>query len=83
MFPSRVKYTESECDIQNNNLLYKIDQKPKVHLKNTKFSRKSKMLVFCSKFSISTWSAFYGDFYGYFVYLIYLYILYIYVWIFD
>ena len=26
MFPYRVKYTESEYDIQNNNLLYKIDQ---------------------------------------------------------
>ena len=27
MFPYRVKYTESEYDIQNNNLLYKINQK--------------------------------------------------------
>ena len=27
MFPYTVKYTESEYDIQNNNLLYKIDQK--------------------------------------------------------
>ena len=27
MFPYRVKYTESESDIQNNDLLYKIDQK--------------------------------------------------------
>ena len=26
MFPYRVKYTESEYDIQNNGLLYKIDQ---------------------------------------------------------
>ena len=26
MFPYRVRYTESEDDIQNNNLLYKIDQ---------------------------------------------------------
>ena len=26
MFPYRVKYTESEYDIQNNDLLYKIDQ---------------------------------------------------------
>ena len=26
MFPYRVKYTESESDIQNNNLLYKIHQ---------------------------------------------------------
>ena len=26
MFPDRVKYTESESDIQNNDLLYKIDQ---------------------------------------------------------
>ena len=26
MFPYRVKYTESESDIQNNDLLYKIDQ---------------------------------------------------------
>ena len=27
MFPYRVKYNESEYDIQNNDLLYKIDQK--------------------------------------------------------
>ena len=27
MFPYRVKYTESESDIQNNDLLYIIDQK--------------------------------------------------------
>ena len=27
MFPYRLKYTESEYDIQNNDLLYKIDQK--------------------------------------------------------
>ena len=27
MFPYRDKYTESEYDIQNNNLLYKIHQK--------------------------------------------------------
>ena len=27
MFPYRVKYTESESDIQNNNLLYKLDPK--------------------------------------------------------
>ena len=27
MFPYRVKFTESEFDIQNNDLLYKIDQK--------------------------------------------------------
>ena len=26
MFPYRVKYTESEYDLQNNDLLYKIDQ---------------------------------------------------------
>ena len=26
MFPYRVKYVESEYDIQNNDLLYKIDQ---------------------------------------------------------
>ena len=26
MFPYRIKYTESEDDIQNNKLLYKIDQ---------------------------------------------------------
>ena len=26
MFPYRVKHTESEYDIQNNNLLYKTDQ---------------------------------------------------------
>ena len=26
MFPYRVKYTESEYDIQNNDSLYKIDQ---------------------------------------------------------
>ena len=26
MFPYRVKYTESESDIQNNDWLYKIDQ---------------------------------------------------------
>ena len=26
MFPYTVKYTESEYDIQNNDLLYKIDQ---------------------------------------------------------
>ena len=26
MFPYRVKYTESEYDIQNNDLLYKIEQ---------------------------------------------------------
>ena len=26
MFPYRFKYTESEYDIQNNGLLYKIDQ---------------------------------------------------------
>ena len=26
MFPYRVKHNESESDIQNNNLLYKIDQ---------------------------------------------------------
>ena len=26
MFPHRVEYTESESDIQNNNLLYKIHQ---------------------------------------------------------
>ena len=26
MFPYRVEYTESESDIQNNKLLYKIDQ---------------------------------------------------------
>ena len=26
MFPYRVKYTESESDIQKNNLLYRIDQ---------------------------------------------------------
>ena len=29
MFPYRVKYTESESDIQNNDLLYKIHQNSK------------------------------------------------------
>ena len=27
MFPDRVQYDESEYDIQNNDLLYKVDQK--------------------------------------------------------
>ena len=30
MFPYTVKYTESESDIQNNNLLYKIHQNAKI-----------------------------------------------------
>ena len=30
MFPYRIKYTESEPDIQNNNLLYKIQKNAKI-----------------------------------------------------
>ena len=42
MFPYRVKYTESEYDIQNNNLLYKIDQQ----CQNTFEHLKSKSTVY-------------------------------------
>ena len=66
MFPYTEKYTESESDIQNNDLLYKIDQK----LQNA-FETLEKMEnvdkiknTYFSKNSISKWSAFYGEFYG-------------------
>ena len=45
MFPYRVKYTESESDIQNNNLLYKI--RPKCQ--NTFETLKSKSTVYPPK----------------------------------
>ena len=45
MFPYRVKYTESEYDIQNNDLLYKIHQKHQ----NTFELLKSKSTVYPPK----------------------------------
>ena len=45
MFPYRVKYTESEYDIQNNDLLYKIHQKHQ----NTLYLPKSKSKVYPKK----------------------------------
>ena len=42
MFPYRVKYTESKDDIQNNNLLYKLDQK---YQNAFEIVEKSKMLA--------------------------------------
>ena len=36
MFPYRVKYTESEYYIQNNYLLYKIDQTCQIHIRNVR-----------------------------------------------
>ena len=58
MFPYRVKYTESEYDIQNNNSLYKIHQQ----CQNTfelwdflKFKKKKfNVFIFCDH-SLSTW----------------------------
>ena len=47
MFPYRVKDTESEYDIQNNDLLYKIEQKmPKYIRFFRKCLRKSKIHIF-------------------------------------
>ena len=67
MFPYRVKYTESESDIQHNDLLYKIDQK----CQNTfecldclGKNRENQKSVFFKKKRISKLSAFYGDLYG-------------------
>ena len=48
MFPYRVKYTESEYDIQNNDLLYKIDQQCQntfEHWENSKKSNNS--ILYC------------------------------------
>ena len=49
MFPYRVKYNESESDIQNNNLLYEIDPKAKIHSKFCKMLKlfeKTKIHIF-------------------------------------
>ena len=49
MFPYTVKYTESEYDIQNNDLLYKIDQKCQntfEYLENVGKMKTSKVSVF-------------------------------------
>ena len=40
MFPHRVKYTESEYDIQNNDLLYKIDQTYQKYFQTFVFAEK-------------------------------------------
>ena len=51
MFPYTEKYTESESDIQNNDLLYKIDQQCQNtfdFLNKLEFSKKSKSSnVYC------------------------------------
>ena len=42
MFPYRVKYTESEYDLQDNNLLYKIHQQCQNTFELLEFFRKRK-----------------------------------------
>jgi hypothetical protein len=44
MFPYRVKYTESESDIQNKGLLYKIDQQYQNTFLKIKKSRNRKSI---------------------------------------
>ena len=39
MFPYRVEYTESEYDIQDNDLLYKINKNAKIYSKVWKISK--------------------------------------------
>ena len=63
MFLYRVKYNESESDIQNNDLVYKTHQKYQNTLDFSKFFEKFKN-PYSSEIPISKWSAFYGDFYG-------------------
>ena len=46
MFPYTVKYTESESNIQNINLLYKHTNNVKIHLKKIQKTRKSKTHLF-------------------------------------
>ena len=49
MFPSRVKYTESEYDIQNKSLLYKIDHR----FQNTlQILYKFKKKMFCNVYKL-------------------------------
>ena len=56
MFPYRVNYTESESDIQNYNLLYKIDPKcqntfeqfEKMKMENTKTNKS----LFCNIYKL-------------------------------
>ena len=57
MFPYRVKYADSESDIQNNDLLYKINQKCQNTLKNQKMLQTSKMFkkfkfLFCNMYKL-------------------------------
>ena len=57
MFPYRVKYTESESDIQNNDLLYKINPKYQNTfdlLENVgKFEKEQKKhVLFCSMYKL-------------------------------
>ena len=42
MFPYTVKYNESEYDIQNNNLLYQIEQKHQHTFENVYFLKKDR-----------------------------------------
>ena len=50
MFPCRLKYIDFESDIQNNNLLYKIDQKHQnTFFKNTKNRENQKSIFFQNK----------------------------------
>ena len=81
MFPYRVKYADSESDIQNNNLLYKINQKHQNTFKK-KRSFRYKKSIFFKKFDFKeisvlwrfVWPAFGGP-----KTLIYIYI-YIYIY---
>ena len=45
MFPHRVKYTESESDIQNNDSLYKIDKQCKQYFRT--FGKTIETNIFC------------------------------------
>ena len=66
MFPYTIKYTDSESDIQNINLLYKIDQTCRNTFELLDFLETSEKIKnpYFSKFSISKLSTFYGDFHG-------------------
>ena len=46
MFPYRVKYTEFESDIQNNDLLYKISQQCQNTFEHLEHIKKNKKLEF-------------------------------------
>ena len=77
MFPYKVKYTESEYDLQNKNLLYKEDQQCQTTLDILEFVENKCLFLILHKLHSSYLITF--VILGFFYFYIFIYILYIHV----